>query len=580
MFKIKLYNKFMLSLIVALLVSSCGDMFDLDINDDPNNPAKASSELLLAQAEYSLMNLLAAGTSSGSATTNTNNTILGAMGILATSDDWELPQNSYDQFWREMYAGPLKDLDGLIQDNSTATGSFQYLGIAQLLKAFAISTMVDLFGDVPYSQALQGDAESPNMAPGFDDDASVYAEAFKLIDEGIANVTNPRKAFDVRGDIIYGGNEVRWRKFGKTLKLRLYLNTRLVDAKAKENIQALITEGDLILTDADDFTFQYSKTFNATFDPRHPWYRTSYTGSNNFTYISHQFMTEMLLDKDPRFPFYFRRQTKRILNQEDPTDRNTTPCSQLTNCVYNYLVLNPSIHQQLYGTTTLSAAQKDFLAGIFGRDRADPSGAPLDGGFRTMPGVYPAGGFYDVTAPAASSTGNANRAPGGGIFPVITSVNTLYYQIEAILTLGVSGDARALFEKAMRDHIRKVVDFSVRTDAANAQRPPLMRGDGVTLDVDSYVNLWLKRYDDAPGNPAKLNVVLKQLWFSSWGNGYDIYNAFRRTGFPTTLQTPLTPVRGFPLRQPYPQEELTLNPSAASYKDIAYDRDPVFWDVN
>lgn len=579
MSRIKQINKIGIALVLLLLASSCGDMFDLDINQDPNNPSKASSNLLLSQSEFSLMNLLAAGTSSGSATTNTNNNLLGAVGILTTNDNWDLPQNSYDQFWREMYSGPLKDLEGLISANTGDAGSPQYLGIAQLLKAYAISTMVDLFGDVPYSEALQGDAQVAKKAPTFDDDAALYAEAFKLIEAGIANVTNTRKPVAVTGDIIYNGSEEKWRKFGKTLKLRLSLNTRLVDPKAKDNIQALLSEGDLILSDANDFTFQYSKTFSGTFDPRHPWYKSAYTGSNNFTYISHQFMTEMLIDKDPRFPFYFRRQTKRLLNQSDPTDRTTTPCSQVTNCFFSYIVLNANIHQQLYGTTNLSQAQRDFLAGIFGRDRADPSGAPLDGGFRTIPGVYPAGGFYDVTNPVASSTGNANTAPGGGIFPAITSVNTLYYQIEAILSLGVSGDARALFEKAMRDHIAKVVNFGVKTDP-NAQRPPLTRGDGTTLDVDAYVNLWLQRYDNASNATAKLNVVMKQLWFSSWGSGYDIYNALRRTGFPTTLQTPLTPVRGFPLRQPYPQEELTINPSASNYKQVAYDRDPVFWDVN
>lgn len=579
MHSLKALYKIYIALALALIASSCGDMFDLDINKDPDNPSKASSELLLAQSEYSLMNLLAAGTTSGSATTNTNNTILGAVGILATNDNWDLAQNSYDQFWRQMYAGPLKDLEGLIEANTGETGSPQYLGIAQLLKAYALSTMVDLFGDIPYSEALKGDAAEAKISPAFDDDAAVYAEAFKLIEAGLANVTNARKPIPVRGDIIYGGTETKWRKFAKTLKLRLLVNTRLVDPKAKDDIQALLTEGDLILTDADDFTFQYSKTFSGTFDPRHPWYKLAYTGSNNFTYISHEFMVEMLIDKDPRFPFYFRRQTKRLLNQSDPTDRTTTPCSQVTNCVFSYVVLNTNLYPQLYSASTLNQAQIDFLAGIFGRDRADPSGAPLDGGFRTIPGVYPAGGFYDVTTPVASATGNANTAPGGGIFPALTSVNTLYYQIESILTLGVSGDGRALFEKALRDHIKKVVDFGVKTDP-NAVRPPLTRADGVSLDVDSYVNLWLKRYDDAPGNPAKLNVVLKQLWFSSWGNGYDIYNAIRRTGLPSTLQTPITPVRGFPLRQPYPQEELTLNPSAAAYKEVIYDRDRIFWDPN
>ena len=62
------------------------------------------------------------------------------------------------------------------------------------------------------------------------------------------------------------------------------------------------------------------------------------------------------------------------------------------------------------------------------------------------------------------------------------------------------------------------------------------------------------------------------------GSGIEIYNAYRRTGFPNTIQEPINPTRGFPLRLPYPQAELTLNPNAANYKAVAFDKDPIFWD--
>jgi len=564
----KINYKIFVAIALFFVASSCDDMFDLDINTDPNNPTQASNNLLLTQSEYTLLNNLAGGV---------NNNQMGFMGIIGSGDSWNLAQSSYNGFWTDMYTGPLKDLDGLIAANTGATGSPQYLGIAQLLKAYGYATLVDLFGDVPFSEAAKGDAADKIINAKFDDDAAVYAECLKLIDEGIKNVNTVFRPLPITGDIIYNGNTERWAKFGKSLRMKMLLNTRLVNTNAKADIQALITENKMIAADVEDFTLQFSRTFSSAFDPRHPWYRASYTGPNGFTYVLHQPIAEMLVDKDPRISYYFRRQTKVVLNQADPSDRNTTPCSQVATCQYGYFVLSPTLPQQLYSTATLTTPQKDYLAGFFGRDRADPSGVPLDGGFRTMPGVYPAGGFFDVTAPGASTTGNANSAPGGGIFPAITSVNVLYYQIEAILALDVSGDAKALFEKAMRDHIKKVVDFGARTDA-NSTRPPYTRPDGVQVDIDSYVNLWLKRFDDAPSVDAKINVVLKQLWFSSWGNGYDIYNAFRRTGFPNTTQIPILTPRKFPLRLPYPQDELTVNTNAAALKDVIYDRDAIFWD--
>lgn len=571
MMKTGYWNKLLIALTLTFVLGSC-NLFELDINDDPNNPTTASINLLLTQAELSLADNLEGAV---------NDNQLGFAGILASGDNFQLAQNSYDGFWNNMYAGPLKDIEGIIQIASNPDAlSPHYLGIGQLLKAYAFTTMVDLFGDIPYSEALQGDAANAIKAPKFDNQAEIYADALELIDAAIANLggTTP---VAVSGDIIYGGNSTRWLKFARSLKLKLLIQTRQVSATAKQDIEKIFTDGGLISTAAEDFQFQFSKLQSSN-DVRHSWYENSYTlGVNNFGYILHQYMVEMLEDKDPRFPFYFRRQTKTVLDQNDPSQRNTTPCSMTPGCIYSYVVLNPNLHQRIYGTTDLSQDQIDFLAGIFGRDRADPAGVPQDADFRTMPGVYPAAGRYDVTAPGLPGS---FTAPGGGVFPMLTHVNVDFYRIEAILTLGVAGDARAIFETALRNHIAKVINFGVATDA-NAVRPD-------QTVIDDYVALWLARYDAQVSNDSKLNVVLKQFWFSSWGNGYEIYNAMRRTtdpnaantfgytGYPNTVQEPILAPRKFPLRLPYPQQELSINPNASSYTSVIYDQARLFWDAN
>jgi hypothetical protein len=71
--------------------------------------------------------------------------------------------------------------------------------------------------------------------------------------------------------------------------------------------------------------------------------------------------------------------------------------------------------------------------------------------------------------------------------------------------------------------------------------------------------------------------MMKQAWFANFGNGFEVYNAYRRTGYPSTLQTPLQTPRSFPFRLPYAQSELNLN---ASTPAVIYDVDKVFWDVD
>ncbi|MBK9254785.1 MAG: SusD/RagB family nutrient-binding outer membrane lipoprotein [Saprospiraceae bacterium] len=541
--------------LVLLMVSSCS-LFDLDINEDPNNPATASPNLLLTSIQIGVMNNLAANEGDAE-------TFMGLIGTQALSR-YNLNNNSYTGLWDNMYIGPLKDLDGLI---SVSAESPHYLGIAQTLKAISYATMVDLWGDVPFSEAGLGDAITKNINPKFDKDADVYAACISLLDEAIANLAKPSPV-PVTGDLIYNGSAANWLRAAKTVKLKLLMTARKGLANSTTEISNLITSGGLITEPGHDFLFRFSK------DPtsiRHPWYTGAYTGGEfDYTYICHELLVETLIDEDPRWPFYFRRQTTTILDSNDPTQFNTQPCSGGQPCIYGYVVNNSNVIKRLYEDKGLNFgdAEKNFLAGVFGRDRGDEDGLPADGAFRTIPGVYPCGGYYDVATVGVPA---ANAAQGAGIFPFLTAVNTSYYLIEAMLELGVSGDPRAEFENAIRNHISRVVTFGLANDV-NSVRPS-------DASITKYVDLWLSRYDAAASNTAKLNVVLKQLWFSSYGNGFEIYNAFRRTGLPSNIQEHVSgTVRGFPLRLPYPQTELTLNPNADSYKSIAFDVTPIFWD--
>ncbi|MBN8684643.1 MAG: SusD/RagB family nutrient-binding outer membrane lipoprotein [Chitinophagales bacterium] len=548
---------------LLLSVNAC-NMFDLDVNTDPINPSSTTPNLLLTNAENILFANLAGGT---------NYAQHGFMGMISSNDDWNVPATSWNGYWNSMYANVLKDLEGVIEA-SVATDERaenpHYLGIAQLLKAYTYVTMVDQFGDVPFSEALKGNAETAIKFPKFDKDEEVYRACRQLVEDAIVNL-NKTSGVIVEGDIVYNGDIIRWKKFANTFKLKMAMTTRLVNpAEAKSTIEALISAGELIGSGAEDFQFQFSKT--VTPDNRHPWYQGTYTGGE-FTYISHQMMVEMLVDGDPRFPFYFRRQTKKVLDPNNPTDKGTIPCVTTPGCTYGYLVANQNVIDAIYTNQgkTFGADERDFLAGIFGRDRSDPAGVPADGTLRTIPGVYPCGGYYDVATPGLPA---ANAAPGGGIHPALTHINVLYYRIEAALALGAAtGDPRTLFEEAIRKHIAKVSTFGVATDLGNAVAPS-------SDTINQYVAKWLARYDAAPDNNARLNVVMKQMWFSSWGNATELWNAFRRTGLPTTLQEPINPVRDEPKRMPYPQQELTLNPSAAPYINVIYDRDPIFWDKN
>ncbi|MBC7919948.1 MAG: SusD/RagB family nutrient-binding outer membrane lipoprotein, partial [Ferruginibacter sp.] len=442
-------------------VSSC-TLTELDINEDPNNPADVSPNLLLTSVQLNAVSFL----------DGLNYDAHGFVGILSSNDSYNLNNNSYNGPWNYFYSSAAKDLDGLINTAEKSGNQPLYLGVGQVMKAYLFGMMVDLFGDIPYSEALDGDQAGENINPKFEDDQVIYEDLIKLCDAGLDNLSKT-SATAIVGDLIYNGSVANWKTLANTVKLRLLINSRRARPTAAAEIQAIVAGGDYIKTASQDFQFRYNRI--ATPEGRHPWYQNAYAAAENtFTYFLHQYIYEMLRDDDPRTPFYFKRQSSTILNPDDPTDRSTIPCSQTQGCKYAYWVLNPFIWQTLYTDKGKTATKADsaYIAGFFGRDRGDISGVPQDVNARTAPGTYPAGGQYDVTR--SSATGNVNtRGAGDGITPLITSWMVKFYLIEANLTLGTTLPAgqtpQSLFEAAMREQMKRVEEVGLRSDPSNAK---------------------------------------------------------------------------------------------------------------
>jgi len=566
----KIYKNVLRSVLLTGLIgaaSSC-NYTDLDINTDPNRPATGSLGLLLPVAENAAVSAFGA----------VNSNAMGFAGLWNSGDSYNLSNTSYQGTWNTAYQS-LQTIEEMLKATEDGKNP-RYRGIALVLKAYSVGHYVDMFGDMPYSEAWKGNATTPNKSPKFDKDADIYEDLLKLCDQAVVELAKPQP-IAVINDYMGSGNATTWTRIARTVKLRLLLTSRKGRATGNADLKAAFDAGGFITTAAQNWTYLYSTQISPERNT-HPWFIT-YTGTSDPTYINHQLMGEMILNKDPRLPFYFYRQTARILDQNNSTDRGTTPFGG------SYLPLKDSFldeYKKAFNITgAIPAADLTYIAGFFGRDRADVSGAPADGPLRAAPGAYPAGGVYsDRSVAAVALTGQAALNFGGnGQWPLINSWNTKYYQVEAILDgTGVTGDAKALFEAAMREQIAVVVAQGLKSDPSRAKAP-------ATAEVDAYVAEWLKLYDGATTNQSRLNVVAKQIWFCSWGQGMDIWNLQRRTGYPIQsqfrqfsvgIQAPISkPPRQYALRLPYPQSEGALNPNASKFvTDVIFDRDAIFWD--
>ena len=527
-----------LSACILAVASGCDSYFD--INVDPNNPSEVKLGQLLTQSQLTLVNSLGIGNNGMSTPTSilVHQTVQrGSVDqYVVTGDDFQITTS-----WQNLYSGSLEDFRTII-NQGTDEGSLQYVGIAQILTAYTYSMIVDMWGDVPFSSALD-----PQLAlyPEYDDDAAIYPALLQMLDNGIANLALDSEDSPAADDLIYGGDLDAWRRLAKTLKLKLYNQTRLV-ADVSTQVNALIAEGDL-LKSGEDFELGYGTSVAP--DNRNPAFVYEYTLGNKVSYISPYFY-EIMMNKselndvldgivDPRTPYYWFKQIT------DPADAQ-----------------NPTEYTDPEGFLSIHFASTGVNQG-WQQDRS-----------QTVLGLYPIGGRYDDGEGGEVNTTGAVTGPGTVAQRLFTHFASLYTQAELVLTEpAVAGDARALFEAAVRASFKKVNDIASDNDA-----PAI-----AAAAINTYVSAVLAKYD-AANDEGKLELILTEKWIASFGFSIDSYTDYRRTGYPVmydpnTDDLPYTGTsRAYPVSMAYNTASVILNQNAPDQKNVTTDR--VFWDPN
>ncbi|MBK7369885.1 MAG: SusD/RagB family nutrient-binding outer membrane lipoprotein [Saprospiraceae bacterium] len=178
------------------------------------------------------------------------------------------------------YSGAMYDLQNIINNNTdedtknevTANGSnANQIAVAKILLTYLYMHQTDRWGDVPYSTALTGDAK-----PTYDTQADIYKGFFSTLKSAIAQFDNGLAA---QGDILFGGDKAKWKKFANSLRLVLAMRLSKVDpASGKTEFSAAFSDAAGYLSSAaDDVTLFYP---GATY--KNPWY-VVYDGRKDYS---------------------------------------------------------------------------------------------------------------------------------------------------------------------------------------------------------------------------------------------------------------------------------------------------------
>jgi hypothetical protein len=457
----------------------------LDVNKTPNNPVSVTPAVQLPNATIGIA--FANSNDLDRVTSVLVQHTAGTLNQSAQYDKFDLA-SFFDNSWTgELYDGAIINLLLMIRNDSTSP---LYTGIAKLELAYAYSMVIDLWGDAPYSEAGLG---SKQLTPRFDKVQDIYqgnsslgiTSLFDLVRSGIADLTKGGGVYKPAGDdIVYLGSVPKWKRMGNTLLLKFAIQLTNVNPTLATSVvnEVLASPDGYINNNALDFAVP----FGATVGNQNPLYTFNNVNRTGDQMLSLRLLNLMKgLNDTVRLAKFFTRPTGKFVAFDNGS--TATPPTQSTRSRYN-----------------------TYLTG-------DRSGD--------------------------AATGKAGG--GDSSIKLLTCFQVNFILAEAVVKLGITGDANAYYQAGIKASMQKVGIDTGTINSYFATNPTV-----VTLT----------------GTPEQqIQQIITQKYIAWIGNGIEAYNDYRRTGYPvlalpnnTTGDNPNV----IPSRLPYTINELSRNPNA------------------
>lgn len=249
-------NRILFACMIMLGFTACTDDFAA-INTNPNSPTSVPTSYLVTQAQRNLTDLVIGEGFAGVGT-------FGQHYIQHLSQTQYTDVTRYDDIRTSFYGfynGGLIDLQRVIDLNTdeatrdavSASGpNDSQVALAKVMQSWAFLSMTDFWGDIPYSEALQGVS---NLNPKYDMQEQVYRGVVATLVEAGNMITGD--AVGVDGDIIFGGDMQLVRKFANSLILRAGLRVSDVAPALGEEWANLAIGRGVLESNADNVALNY-----------------------------------------------------------------------------------------------------------------------------------------------------------------------------------------------------------------------------------------------------------------------------------------------------------------------------------
>lgn len=247
--------------LLTLFFIGCDDRLE-DLNTDKRNPAEVDPTSLFTRGLKETVDMMT------SISVNDNPFNLYAQYWAQTTypdeSQYNLTGRSIPRnFWRNGYRGALSNFqnaENLINEQleSGATGLSEAvlknrIATIDIMQGYVYSTMVDAFGDIPYSEALDPD----NLTPAYDDARTIYNSIIDNLDAAVAAIDVQAAGFPSSQDPLYDGDMEAWVLFANSLKFRMGMRLADVDKSASVSIVNSALAAGVFTSNEDNASMEY-----------------------------------------------------------------------------------------------------------------------------------------------------------------------------------------------------------------------------------------------------------------------------------------------------------------------------------
>jgi hypothetical protein len=584
----KINNKYVkLFLVAAVFTFGSCETIDLDQTDNPSTISADQLDPVYAfnYVQLQLPDFIDSANSFTQRVTRQmamtgGNTYENAFAPVNSNNNWSIAYNILNA---------VKLMEPKAQQNNQT----YILGATKVIRCYVLMTLCDMYGDIPVTEALLG---NQNLTPKYDKSADVYKQILRELDEAIVTLNTPGATLPEKFTDLYYKGPSSWVTLANTLKLKMYNNARMAGSEIGVDIgaamTAIVTGGDYIDRAERDFYFKYGNN-RVLPNTRHPLYNDQYELGGG-AYIGNYMMYSMTTEKytsaspvddstvfpttptgiatllnsnyDPRIHFYFFKQVASLPASDEFTLPKGIRPDHYNDSQYDSF-FNPGIHTSYLVSNWVFNTFP--TTGFLGRDHGNNDGIPPDASYRTVAGLYPIGGSYGPADDVQKS--GIRGALGAGIMPMVMSSYVQFMLAEASLEVdNFTGDARAYFRAGMEQSIDKVIGFIPTYQPAS--RPSV---SDLQTQRTNYLNFMMGKYDEQGSDARRLELIMKEFYIASWGNGIEPYNNYRRTGYPSNFQPTREPVSGaFYYTALYAGSSVNNNPNTPTNSRTR----KVFWD--